>query len=260
MLIFTHIPKTAGTSIIKNILRKYVYKHDRDFEVEEGKTFGDYLFGGKKFSNIPKCISGHFPFGIHRCFKTDDFSYFTFLREPISRWKSHFFYSLQCDNNDVIKRLYKKMKDEKFEDFLQACLDNEVVCNVMTKQLSGLEEPYMLRLTDKHKITGTYYVPSLCYSRYLYNKDDMELFLKAAKDNLQQYYDFIGFQDNYKKDVKRFCKFYKIKYSGSGEKFRISKKNKKFNKLFEKSEIQQKLIELNKYDLELYEFAKGLKR
>jgi len=229
MLIFTHIPKTAGTSLIKNVLRKFVYPKDRDFEVVgKGRTFDDYLFKGCKFFNVP-CASGHFPFGIHRCFNVynepnwrrpgfDGFSYFTFLREPISRWKSHFLYSLQSDNNDVIKRLYKKMKGELFEDFLQACLGNEVVCNVMTKQLSGMERGYNLFLTDKHEMTGTYYVPSLCHGKYYYTYEDMEEMLSVAKENLEKYYDFIGFQETYNEDVKRFCKYYKIKHPGPGKK------------------------------------------
>lgn len=258
MLIFTHIPKTAGTSLIKNVLCKSVYPKDRDFSVGEGEKFGDYLFGGKKFGKTPKCISGHFPFGIHRCFDTDDYSYFTFLRDPISRWKSHFFYSLQSDNNDVIKRLYKREKN--FEDFLQGCFANEVVCNVTTKQLSGLEEPFQLHLTKKHEKTGTYYVPSLCHSRYSYTADDMKWSLKIAKDNIERYYDFIGFQEDYKKDAKRLCKHYKIKYPGSGEKFRRSNKNTEFDELFKDKKIRKQLMKLNYYDLQLYEFAKGLKK
>jgi len=260
MLIFTHIPKTAGTSLIKNVLRKFVYPKDRDFEVDKGKTFDDYLFCGKKFKTNPKCVSGHFPFGIHECFNTNNYSYFTFLREPIGRWKSHFLYSLQSKNDDVIKRLYKKMKHESFEDFLQSCMANEVVCNVMTKQLSGLEEAYRLYLTEKHRMTGTYYVPSSCHSRYLNTEDDMEEMLSAAKENLEKYYDFIGFQETYNEDVKRFCKYYKIKYPGPGKKFRKRKKNTKFDKLFDDDKIKQRLNDLNDCDLKLYEFAKGLKK
>ncbi|MBD3230897.1 MAG: hypothetical protein GF329_22150, partial [Candidatus Lokiarchaeota archaeon] len=62
MLIFTHIPKTSGTSLIRNILRKSLSEVDRPFSLK-GK-FSDYLWGEKHFNEKPKSVSGHFPFGI----------------------------------------------------------------------------------------------------------------------------------------------------------------------------------------------------
>ena len=254
MIIFTHIPKTAGTSINKNILRKQLSPIERDFEVKKGKTFADYLFGNKTFKNIPKYVAGHFPYGIHRCFNTKYYSYFTFLRNPIDRWISHFRYALICANGEI-KRLYKEEKD--IERFLDRCLEEEMVCNVMTKQLSGLENPSDLILRKKHIKQGSYYVPSACAGKRKYSDDEMKNMLRVANENLRLKYDFIGLQENYANDIVRFCKYYQLKVPKENKRFRVGKKDDGLGEILSRKHIRDKIDELNRYDNSLYYYVKA---
>jgi len=254
MIIFVHIPKTAGTSLIRNVLRKQITKNDRDFTVK--KEFKHYLFGDKTFKEKPHVISGHFPFGVHKCFDVEHYSYFTFLRNPVQRWISHFLYSLEGSDNDIIKNTYNS-HDGDFLSFLDKCESLEIVCNIMTKQLSGLEHPNNLFLRKKHRVSGCYYVPSACSAKNKYDDDEMNHFLDVARSNLESC-DFVGFQENYDKDVKRFCGIYGLEYPKENVRYR--KRNivdTKFVKLFSKSDVLLKIQEINKYDMDLYDYAKN---
>jgi hypothetical protein len=78
ILIFLHIPKTAGTSF-NHILRD-IY----------GKSFYRVKPGGKwrKAKRLPvstRCVTGHMPYGIHKKWKLEDFQYVTLLRYPVDR-------------------------------------------------------------------------------------------------------------------------------------------------------------------------------
>jgi len=260
MIIFTHIPKTAGTSLIRNILREKMSKEDKRFSIKNGKEFKDYLFGNKKIKERPKCVSGHFPFGIHRCFNAKKYSYFTFLRNPIDRWISHFLYSLDSGHDDIIALFYKKCinRNKNLVYFLKKCHKKEILCNIMTKQLSGLEKPENLILSDKAKITGCYYVPSLCGGKKKYTEEEMENMLFVAKQNLKNRYDFIGFQERYNNDLIRFCNFYKIKKPHINKKWRVGnfEKHKKIRSSLKDKDIINLIYNMNSYDIQLYKYAK----
>ena len=98
-IIFLHLPKAGGTTLrqifydqYRHLTKEEIYTVNRTKEtpafVELDKT---------KLSEI-KVLIGHFSHGIHE-YLGENFTYITFLREPISRTLSQYYYSKGCNIN-----------------------------------------------------------------------------------------------------------------------------------------------------------------
>lgn len=92
LFVFVHIPKTAGMTFRKIL--------DRQFPPEQickiGPDFQDSI-NQLKLPNEGQqarisCISGHIPYGIHHYFKKRSAHYVSFVRDPVDRAVSEFFY------------------------------------------------------------------------------------------------------------------------------------------------------------------------
>ncbi|GAG01859.1 unnamed protein product, partial [marine sediment metagenome] len=164
-IIFLHIRKTSGSSINK-ILRaqncKVAYKRWEQIYTKgypfinscwkkgwkkEGvgaarlrrirnklKKIHNFLYY-KSHNAWPDIISGHIPYGVHEEWGIQNYSYFTFLRHPVERWKSMFLDDIQ--EEDVYLQ-FKKCK-KKTHLFLEMCLKQSIGDNVMVRQLSNGE-------------------------------------------------------------------------------------------------------------------------
>lgn len=89
-ILFLHVPKAAGTSLI-SILRK-VYGRYSVYGLSNLDLDGsikDYINLSFDEKSRIKAIHGHFLFGIHR-YVPSQFSYITFIREPVKRVVSHY--------------------------------------------------------------------------------------------------------------------------------------------------------------------------
>lgn len=91
LIIFTHIPKTAGTSFIKTVVEPNL----------SSSQIYNYI-GLKKFilDNQSKYsfVAGHSPYGLHR-FTKKKVKYITFLRDPIERAVSFYYFIKSSDIN-----------------------------------------------------------------------------------------------------------------------------------------------------------------
>lgn len=93
-LIFLHIPKTAGRTLEKILEREYaaeftynIYGYDQSI-LEAAKQLS--LLPNRQLRSI-RLIKGHYNFGLHKLLPQGA-RYITFLREPIDRIVSHYFY------------------------------------------------------------------------------------------------------------------------------------------------------------------------
>ena len=151
-VVFFHIQKTAGSSIVEMVQEKY---H------RSMVTHG--YFVEKNISELLEFdfISGHFGFSYAQSLVKDRFS-FTFLRQPSDRVLSLYFFCRQQPSNKF--PIYKKAKDYSLEDFLLAGFDDPIIkrhiWNHQTWQMAsgrlglnsdGVDEIDGLKMLDKAK-------------------------------------------------------------------------------------------------------------
>jgi len=242
VIFFVHIQKTAGTSV--NKILKSQFKEEK-------------VWYRKKGEKNPDVVIGHFPFGLHEKLKIKKKpSYFTFLRDPIERWKSQFNHSITRHKSKSFGyKIFSKL-DKKLERYLGWCIDNDAGCNVMTKQIAGCENiSNICRWSEDIKPGrdfGYYQIYGWAGRYNKYSDEKMKEMLNIAKDNLVNRFDFIGFQDNSDYYQRKLCEFYELQFK---QEVRINISKKKYPFQWSDSSVQKKLKKINKYDLMLYEFA-----
>jgi hypothetical protein len=232
LIIFTHIPKTAGTSLRHILVQQYckdavfmfyddptVTTKNADELLNEVRSYFQDLpeVNDQKFNGLVKlrAISGHKPFGIHNLLPVTNFHYITLLREPIERVIS-FYYHVFGRTEHSIESLISCKQSIEFD-------------NLQVRMLSGVG----------------WKVP------YGYCSCNM---LEQAKYNLLHYYIF-GLQSRFAESLEIFSK-----HLGWSQ-IQIVAENVGINKP-EICNINQQTLHLiaeqNLLDIELYQFAKQL--
>jgi hypothetical protein len=131
-LIFLHIPKTGGSTVYKVLERQY--SRVQTLKLESPQI--------ARFKTLPatqrgeyRLIQGHLYFGLHR-FIPRASSYITFLRRPVERVLSFYYYARSTPDH----YLYSQLATEGLD--LKAALARELtpeLCNEQTRLLAGDE-------------------------------------------------------------------------------------------------------------------------
>jgi len=232
MIIFLHIPKSGGTSLITSLANIYGDKFVRVHSPNFGQLKSKYQNSELRLPEKCEIVSGHFSFGWHEVFKIEKFNYFSIMREPVSRVISHYFYVLKNPHHRLHKVLVEK--GYSLEEYVSSGLVGEVN-NGQARLLSGIEEiqfaPYG---EDKVK----------------YGSNSRELF-ELAKRNIDNSFDFVGILEKYDD-----CLFLLKEYYG------IEIQNEKLNEGSYKDELAtisprqiEVIKEYNKIDIDLYEYC-----
>lgn len=126
--VFVHIQKTAGSSIV-NIAQGYYGKSlisYLDYDGRRPEEFQDVAF-----------VSGHFGYEFARPLMSDRYS-FTFLRDPVERVLSLYYFFKKMDSNEF--EMYSLAQGLNLEEFIKLSLKNNhlrtVVCNHQAWQLA----------------------------------------------------------------------------------------------------------------------------
>lgn len=133
ILIFLHIPKTAGTTLRSILDREYGRK--RTFLIDgdnSPKSIPEHI-PVESLQKITLVSGGHLFFGIHRSIPSPS-TYFTILREPVSRVVSHYYHVLGTKWH----RLHELVTSRRMslEDYVTSGISAEVD-NGQTRQLTG---------------------------------------------------------------------------------------------------------------------------
>jgi hypothetical protein len=134
-LLFMHIPKTAGTALRETILNNYrqsevayIYPDPPGFPV---RNLRDLPLGQRARFRF---VVGHFQYGVHEQIP-NDCCYFTIVRNPLSRVYSHYSYLVQHQNPLVFGNGRIKPLQELLESGITANLDN-----LMVRCFAGVDE------------------------------------------------------------------------------------------------------------------------
>jgi hypothetical protein len=132
MLVFVHIPKTAGTTLHKVISHQYrrdriLIHHDAD-----GPLAAAIPPGAAK---MPEVVMGHLSVGLHRYHP--GVRYVTCLREPVARLVSHYHHA----RNDPAHYLHEAIRKDNLDlpGYVASGLSGEL-SNGMTRMLAGVED------------------------------------------------------------------------------------------------------------------------
>lgn len=224
-LLFIHIPKTAGSSFRESMIKPNVSSY--------------YNFRGLKNLYLKKnvvnneVIGGHMPYGVHKIIKGSP-KYFTFLRSPIDRAISHYFFMVQAANpkypnanrphrllhqKTPLKDIFNATKSHKYRFSVFSLLDN-----LQTRYIAG-------------------------YRYYWYSKDSNDL-LKIAMKNLKENIELFGIQEQYQDSLQLFQNVF------GWENYPVSQKLR--NTRIEKVVNEEDMIVLennHQLDLRLYEYG-----
>ena len=130
MLVFVHIPKTAGTTLHKVISHQY-----RPSEILIRHGAAGPLAEAIPPGNPPAVVMGHLSVGLHRYHP--GVRYITCLREPVARLVSLYHHS----HNDPSHYLHEAIRRDGLD--LAACVASGLsgeLSNGMTRMLAGVED------------------------------------------------------------------------------------------------------------------------
>lgn len=216
LILFTHIPKTSGTSLDKELI-------EANFPLESIFYHGNIKKIVPAFYQKYQVISGHFTYGLH-LFSPRKVKYMTFLREPIDRAVSYYYFIQQAKHRD---RAYAESVT------LKEFYENKKFHNHQTRMLSGWWE---------HK-----------FYKYISTSKNQQKILDRAINNLQHKYYYFGILEEREKSIA-LCQ-QKFDWSNF-KKVEYQKKTIKRRKVqdLDQSTLDT-IIKANELDLQLYSFA-----
>lgn len=237
LVIFAHIPKTAGTTLYGIAGKNYntIHSFYRGWN-KHGTTLRDWVkdYNTHTDSQRPVFLRGHFGVGIHTFLNAASCSYFTVLREPVDRVISHYYY------------IAKRKKIESTKD-IRTFVQNQshiTLDNLQTRFLSGLG---WQNATTGDTLYGESY--SLPFGQCT---DEM---LTIAKKNLKDHVLF-GLQEQFDESLELFASAFNWQHKSYQSKGNVNKNRPRTKDLA--PELLDQIASLNQYDAELYRYAKQL--
>ena len=223
LILFTHIPKTSGTSLIKELIEPNfsphsTYRHG-NFKKVVPALFKNY-----------QLISGHFAYGLH-LLSPKRVKYITFFRDPIERAISFYYFVQQGGDNP---RTRHPLCDYAESVTLKEFYENVEFHNHQTRMTAGW-------LENK-------------FYKYLASPKNKQKILKKAIYNLQYKYYYFGLLEEREKSIELCRKKF------NWHNYQTVTHQKKTYKRATINDIDSETIDTikaaNDLDLKLYEFAR----
>ena len=221
-LFFTHVPKTAGTSI-----REATFSH----AVPESRT---HSFSGIRLAlkNQPgfDLLTGHYPYGVHLLYSVTDPRYFVMLRDPVDRAISQYYFTKMGDKPWYT---HPDLADVKAND-LVGFYRNPEYQNLQARYVAGLIWEWMGRHLSLNGLLSS-------------------TVLGRAKKHLLERYEAYGLKERFRESARIFANCAGTELSLSEE--RRKKTKERPAKADIPEETLRSIRELNSLDVALYEFA-----
>lgn len=145
LILFMHIPKTAGTTLGYYIFGRQ-YGFDQIFSCHPEKWVTGYVPGDFKHLSLEQraafqVVRGHYWYGIHQDIP-DPFAYVAVLRDPVDRVISHYSYARRRKDHYLHKRIVEENLSlkEYVEKGLSVELDNGQIRMLVGDE--GIQAPY----------------------------------------------------------------------------------------------------------------------
>ena len=223
-VIFLHMPKAGGTTLRHIFYDQYKYLNENEiYTINRTKETSLFHNIDKNEKQKIKLLIGHMPFGLHNNLN-NNFNYITFLRNPIERVISAYFYNKENESSDVFEQI--NSKNLSLYDYLLNNIEPWSM-NAMTKHLYGCNEQQ-------------------------FKENCTENMFNEAINNLNSHFLFTGIVEEFNKSLIILKE--KLNWTNPYYKSLNITKNK-----ISKSEIDSNVIklitELNFFDMKLYNFA-----
>lgn len=225
-IIFTHVPRSGGTTLITILERQY--RPDQQFyfyvrEVRHSQRGPRRIHAAPQTKrNRLKVRQGHMSYGLHRYYYR--YTYIALFRDPVERVVSYYYYIIKQPGHYLHNIVLTNRM--RLEEFVTAGLSTEFD-NIQTRQISGVEGVPYGKCTEK--------------------------MLETAKLNLIRQYAVAGLTERFDETLILMKRHFGWSYP------LYSRRNVQKNKPV-KEEIPEATIKLieqkNALDVELYRFAK----
>lgn len=233
--IFLHIPKCAGTSIVRSITKKApksVFKTETHGFCGH-MSVNEYL---SLFRRVPlksfnkRIIAGHLLFGIHQKTKKS-YTYVTIIRHPIGRLWSQYCYmkqlgirNIRCRGCDVL--VNSEMSFESFVSLPELLPLGNFGCipNLQTFVIAGEQSPDML---------------------------------DQAKRNIKNYFAVIGIQEQFESFRTRLSRYLEMPIPELYANQMTDKNNELLSSVLS-PELRKKIEQRDALDMELHDYIMGM--
>lgn len=220
-IIFTHIPRTGGTTFQEILKNNFPLSQQFNFKVNESGTTQESLALFHKMTTEDRekftFLTGHINFGIHEYYN-NPCTYITLIRNPVSRIVSYYHLILADKRHFLHDTIIKNRMT--LNELLISRISTEFN-NAQVRQLSGE--------------TGK------CN----------ESTLEKAIENLEKFYPVFGLTERYNESMVLLSKYFDFPFPyylllNEG-------KNKQISKITE--EAKEVIYETNSLDIKLYKYA-----
>jgi len=130
LLIFVHIPKTAGTTFAAILERNFRPSRIVSVYPNFGISEAELRALPDESRRAMECVKGHFDYGIHRALRRP-FRYVTFLRHPVEQLRSRYNH-MRSSRSHPLHHLARQ--GISLEEFVRVSPDN-----YQTRTLAGIE-------------------------------------------------------------------------------------------------------------------------
>ncbi len=238
LYLFVHLPKCAGTSLLKMLSKIGTQRFVVVAETQTKKDALQLLNSNIEKQNIDigqlDVIAGrNIYYGMHLPFPRPPF-YFTFLRDPIERFISHYSYLAKCatdQRNPSYSMASKRIVSDGRIISIQEFVEQEKGRDILTRTLAAA--------SSDEESGDSWWHPNP----------------KTAADKakwLLQQMRFIGFVDQFEADARFILD--KLKLAPKLQKINVSDSRR----LQVDPDTLKKIRSLNELDLEIYDFAKTI--